>query len=653
MLRAPASIFECMATIERDSGLQLFRQTAKPEASAPSLSAAAKTPAIWLNGDVLGCQCPECKSPVSIRAWLMLGDCMHCGTSFELTEEQEREARRLLAARGGEAAKPQAVATPVLPPRVDRKTEVKNLKPGIGNLKALANPPPLPARIAAPAPRSLVVVEKAFGWRDFLRDLPAWLMSVIVHMVLIILLALWVPEGTTAETKIVLSAVMGHRHQEGERGKQDPVVDEVEIADPGEPEPPKPAPPPTPSENAKAAAELDAADLQAKPEELQASPNLSRVLSALETPSSERMFEGRDPRVRAQVVNSEGGTTFTEAAVARGLRWIAKHQHDNGSWSLHNFHTAKDCNGQCNGQGHDADTAATALAILPMLGAGQTHLQGRYTKEVAGGLKYLMTRQGPDGDLRGTGVGRMYAHGQATIVLCEAFALSGDEQLRDAAQKAVNFIVKAQHSEGGWRYSPGEAGDTSVVGWQLMALRSAKMALLEVPDEVFERAGQFLNRVQADPIGGIYSYQPGGGPTATMTAEALLCRQYLGWPQDHAGMRAGSRFLVRNWLPRADQPNIYYWYYATQVMHHLGGRRWETWNEAMRNTLVTMQETAGHMTGSWSPVGGAIGNADTQAGGRLYMTSLATCTLEVYYRHLPIYRRIQVNDAMPKSTKPK
>ena len=278
-----------------------------------------------------------------------------------------------------------------------------------------------------------------------------------------------------------------------------------------------------------------------------------------------------------------------------------------------------------------------------MLGAGQTHRNGRYTQQIERGLRYLLSQQDSDGDLRGRGIGRMYAHGQAAIVLCEAFALTGDEELRGEAQRAIDFIVKAQHSEGGWRYSPGEAGDTSVVGWQLMALRSARMAKLNVPDVVFERASAFLDLVQADTIGAIYRYQPQREPTATMTAEALLCRQYLGWPEDHPGLRAGSRFLVRNWLPSSDQPNIYYWYYATQVMHHLGGRRWQTWNEAMRDTLVSMQETEGHQAGSWSPVGGAIGDHDTQVGGRIYMTSLATCTLEVYYRHLPIYRQIDVD----------
>ena len=86
---------------------------------------------------------------------------------------------------------------------------------------------------------------------------------------------------------------------------------------------------------------------------------------------------------------------------------------------------------------------------------------------------------------------------------------------------------------------------------------------------------------------------------------------------------------------------LYYDYYATQVMHHLGGEAWRKWNFEMRNTLLAMQETEGHKSGSWAPRGGAIGHHDTQTGGRIYMTSLAICTLEVYYRHLPIYRAIK------------
>jgi hypothetical protein len=227
----------------------------------------------------------------------------------------------------------------------------------------------------------------------------------------------------------------------------------------------------------------------------------------------------------------------------------------------------------------------------------------------------------------------MYAHGQATIALCEAYALSQAELLKDPAQRAVNFIVAAQHSQGGWRYGPGQAGDLSVVGWQMMALRSAQMAYLQVPQETFLKANRFLNAVQASSRIGQYCYMPGGQPTPIMTAEGLLCRQYSGWKHNHPVLNNGVEQLLKHHLPGASNPYMYYWYYGTQVMHHMGGRPWQAWNGALRDLLVSMQSTTGHEAGSWAPGGG-----HDQQGGRLYMTALAVCTLEVYYRHLPLYK---------------
>src|SRR5581483_4141078 len=171
-----------------------------------------------------------------------------------------------------------------------------------------------------------------------------------------------------------------------------------------------------------------------------------------------------------------------------------------------------------------------ALGLLPFLGAGHTHLRGEYYMTVARGLRALMNLQRPDGDLRGVGSGQMYAHGQAAIALCEAYAMSQDSLLRGPAQKAIDFIIKAQGPDGGWRYKPNDnVGDTSVVGWQLMALRSARMANLTVPDDAFTRAMRFLDSVQTEKKRGLFSYLPDGDPTPTMTAEGLLSRQYSGW----------------------------------------------------------------------------------------------------------------------------
>ncbi len=164
-----------------------------------------------------------------------------------------------------------------------------------------------------------------------------------------------------------------------------------------------------------------------------------------------KVLWGRDPRVRSHLALRTGGTIESEAAVARALKWLAGHQNDDGSWSLHAFDRAGSCHGQCTMTGNESDTAGTALALLPFLGAGQTHLQGEYTETVARGLRWLVEAQSYEGDLRGRGFGRMYAHGQATIALCEAYALTQDKQLAQPAQKAVDFIVRAQHRRGGWR----------------------------------------------------------------------------------------------------------------------------------------------------------------------------------------------------------
>lgn len=321
---------------------------------------------------------------------------------------------------------------------------------------------------------------------------------------------------------------------------------------------------------------------------------------------------------------------------------MARHQNEDGSWSLHAFDQCKSCQGRCDGKGKiKSDSAGTSLVLLPFLGAGQTQLVGRYKGVVSHGLRWLTDRQKPDGDLRALSEGNtgMYAHGQATIVLCEAFAMTGDEQLRGPAQRAVDFIVRAQHIGGGWRYEPGQPGDTSVLGWQLMALQSARAAQLDVPEHTLENADHYLNSVSSNSDSR-YSYMGGKSSDHVMSAEALLCRMYLGWTMQDPGLRLGMEQLADEHPPDERDGNIYYWYYATQAMHHAGGSLWHRWNRHMREILVRTQEQRGHLAGSWTPRENQ--NHDV-TGGRLYATALATCILEVYYRHAPIFRQIHLD----------
>ena len=127
-----------------------------------------------------------------------------------------------------------------------------------------------------------------------------------------------------------------------------------------------------------------------------------------------------------------------------------------------------------------------------------------------------------------------------------------------------------------------------------------------------------------------------------MTAEALLCRVYLGWQRDRPALRMGLDHLLENASPRRGSIDMYYWYYATQVFHHYGGSRWNRWNSAMRDRLVAAQDRRGHTAGSWRPQA-----HHDPSGGRLYMTALSVCTLEVYYRHLPIFRALDLDAIEP------
>src|SRR5262249_37930588 len=153
------------------------------------------------------------------------------------------------------------------------------------------------------------------------------------------------------------------------------------------------------------------------------------------------------------------------------------------------------------GQGMNNDVAGTAFGLLPFLGAGITHKPGPeqrqkdYAKPVVEpAVGWLLKKQSAkDGSFSGD----MYTHGLATIAICEAYGLTSDPALKRPAQAALDYIVSAQHAGGGWRYAAKQAGDTSVVGWQVMALKSGQMSGLNVPEETMKKAGKFLDSVQA------------------------------------------------------------------------------------------------------------------------------------------------------------
>ena len=377
----------------------------------------------------------------------------------------------------------------------------------------------------------------------------------------------------------------------------------------------------------------------------------SRVIIAAPGP-----FGQRDPRHRLREALNHGGTPATERAVELGLEYFARYQSAAGHWSLDR---PSEPNGNAAAGGlMNADTAATGLALLSFLGAGYTHQEGKYRDTVRRGLDWLRANQHSDGRLYSANTdrhesARMYGHGIASIAVCEAYGMTRDEELRLAAESAVSFILGAQHpARGGWRYIPGQESDTSVSGWQLMALKSARMAGLDVPAEAWEKVSHWLDTARSAE-GSQYVYNPhasdndaqrlGRLPSLAMTAEGLLMRFYLGWDGEHPAAISGADYLGENLpqLGRAERPlrDTYYWYYATQVMFQMRGHRWQAWNERMRPILVEGQELEGPLAGSWDPWS-PLRDRWASAGGRHYVTALNLLTLEVYYRHLPLFRAL-------------
>lgn len=340
-------------------------------------------------------------------------------------------------------------------------------------------------------------------------------------------------------------------------------------------------------------------------------------------------LKGREPGMKEALTLAYGGNALTQNAVEEGLSWLARNQQNDGSWSLRGPYR--------DGGSTENRQAATAMALLAFQGDGHTHQpirNDKYSEVVRRGWQWLLKSQNSGGYFQGDVAynHQLYTHAQCTIAICELYGMTRDEGFREPAQKAIDFAIKIQTEKGGWRYYPGTDEDLSVTGWFAMALQSARMAGLFVPSETFDRLSRYLDTVQKEN-GSQYSYRPSEGARPSMTAEGLLCRQYLGWGHDDPRLQGGVDHILK-YLPEWDSGrNVYYWYYATQVCHHMEGEPWRKWNNVMKQVLPENQEKGGKERGSWSPRGDRHGGP----GGRLYVTCLSIYMLEVYYRHLPIY----------------
>lgn len=335
-------------------------------------------------------------------------------------------------------------------------------------------------------------------------------------------------------------------------------------------------------------------------------------------------FDQRAPDVRAEVLEQMGGSRETEAAVRRALDWLARHQESDGRWTGRDFDEG--C-GKCDGEAaFDADAAMTGMALLCYLGAGHTHLaDGPYRDVVGKGIQWLLLRQGPDGDLRRGET--MYGQTVSTVALCEALAMTSDPRLGGPTRRAVELVMNvANRPRGGVRREE----DTSVIGWLVMTVESARRAGIAVTRDTFESAGRWLDSVSTAREPGLYSYRKGESPSIAMTAEAMFVQQILGRQRTEERMKQSAEFLL-NSPPRWEEgAPTYCWYYETLALFEHQGEAWKKWNEAIMPQLIEHQRRDGGADGSWDPQ-----DEWSRMGGRIYQTAVCTLCLEVYYRYKP------------------
>lgn len=298
-------------------------------------------------------------------------------------------------------------------------------------------------------------------------------------------------------------------------------------------------------------------------------------------------------------------------AVERSLDYLAKTQQDDGAWP----------------DNYGRSPAVIGLIILAYLGHGEVPGRGKYKDTLDRAIKYLVNSANKEtGLVSRTGSQPMYNHGFATLALAEIYGMSGREDIYAALTKAVELIVNTQNSQGGWRYQarPSDA-DITVTACQLMALRAARNAGVNVPKETIDNGVKYIKACAI--AGGGFGYQAGSGsPTKSRAGIGTLMLQLLG-EEDSEAVTKGADYILNNPLVPGETYYYYALYYCSQAMYQKGGKYWEYWEKKMTDDVLARQSPDGSFNYSGS------------SGGKYYAVAMAVLALEINWKYLPIYQR--------------
>ncbi|MEQ8763017.1 MAG: tetratricopeptide repeat protein [Planctomycetota bacterium] len=359
------------------------------------------------------------------------------------------------------------------------------------------------------------------------------------------------------------------------------------------------------------------------------------LMSSADIAKKVELAEPIDPRT----LGREGSRRRVASAIRSGLAWLERHQADDGRWDA-------DAKGQTDfpdGGGALNDIGVTGLSLLALMGDESSSREGGHEKAINRGLAYLIRVQDDDGLIGGrVGQHYMYNHGIASLALCEAL-LSGHEDIRPACQRAVNFIHKSRNPYAAWRYDSPPSGDndTSVTGWMLRTLATAKKAKLDVDEAAIDGGLSWIEQA-TDPETGRTGYNSRGGVSAretgmmdefppdaveAMTAVGLNSRMLFDRKKNKEVIAKGAKLLMKSlpsWNEKAGTCDMTYWHFGTLASRHLGTDLWRRWSSSLLDAVLPHQREGGEaVAGSWDPVGpwGA-------SGGRVYSTATMVLSLQ-------------------------
>lgn len=348
---------------------------------------------------------------------------------------------------------------------------------------------------------------------------------------------------------------------------------------------------------------------------------LAGVSLAAPTPAAPAAAPATAPAVDTVVVDAR-----TEQIIKGALKYLAAKQTPNGSWTSPNG---------------EHPVAVTGYTLMAMLATGNLPNEGEYGKNVTSGVGFLLKCVRQDGYITSEGAAagkkgsNMYDHGIGTIALAEVYGQTQDPRVREKLALAIKLIISAQNKAGGWRYQPRPAdADMSVTVLQVVALRAAKNAGLDVPQEVIDKAVQYVKSCQDQKSGG-FCYQPHQSPGFARTAAAIYSLQVCGLYDDPM-VKAGAEYLVKAKLQPTGEWFTYGSFYAAPAFYMIGGEQWKGWYDKLKTSLLepVIVPDGDKSIAYWN----GLDNNARQVG-PVYATAVYTAILAMPYHYIPLYQR--------------